>query len=103
MGNFRQGIILIHELRQLAGTEEFLDGRRHRLGIDQFLWHQTFGLRHTETLLHGALNTHQADTEYVFSHLTDTTDTPVTQVVDIVDNPVAVADIHQRGHDIKDV
>ena len=39
-----QGVVLVHELRELAGAEELLDRRRYRLGIDQFLRHQTLGL-----------------------------------------------------------
>ena len=30
-------VILVHELRQLRGTEELLDGSRHRLDIDKGL------------------------------------------------------------------
>ena len=41
MCDLRQRIILVHELRQLAGTEKFLDHGGHRFGIDDFLWHQT--------------------------------------------------------------
>src|SRR3546814_7484521 len=33
--DFRQGVGLVHELRQLARTEELLDGSRDRLGVDR--------------------------------------------------------------------
>jgi hypothetical protein len=45
VGDFRQRVGLIHKLGQLRGTKEFLDHGRYRLGIDQFLRHQSFGLR----------------------------------------------------------
>ena len=40
VGNFRQRVRLVHKLRQLAGTEKFLDRGRNRLGIDQVMRHQ---------------------------------------------------------------
>ena len=43
--DFRQRVVLVHELRQLRGAEELLDRGRHGLGVDQFLRRQAFRLR----------------------------------------------------------
>ena len=37
VGEARQRVDLVHELRQLAGAEELLDGRDHRADVDQRL------------------------------------------------------------------
>ena len=103
VGNLRQRIVLIHELRKLARTKEFLDGSGHRLGIDDFLRHQVFGVGKRQTLLDRALDTNQAQPELVFNHLTDRTDTTVAQMIDIIDRAVAVTDLDEFTKDIDDV
>ena len=94
--DFRQRVVLVHELRELARAEEFLHGRGHGLRVDHFLRHQAFGLGERQTLLDGALDAHQADTECVLGHLADAAHAAVAQVVDVVDGAVAVADVDQR-------
>ena len=103
VGNFRQGVVLIHELGQLRRPEKLLHRRGHRLGVDQFLGHQAFGLGQTQTLFHGALDTHQADAKHVLRHLADATNAAVAQVVDVIHRAIAVADTHQGLDDINDV
>ena len=39
VGQFRQRVLLVHELRQLRGAEEFAHRGRHRLGVDQVVRH----------------------------------------------------------------
>src|SRR3546814_9099009 len=46
--DFRQRVGLVHELRQLAGTEELFDGSRNRLGVDQIVRPEVFGLGRSE-------------------------------------------------------
>ena len=101
--DFRQRVVLVHELRQLARTEEFLDGRGDRLRVDHFLRHQAFGLGLRQALLDGALDAHQADAECVLRHLADAAHAAVAEVVDVVDRAVAVADVDQRLQDVEDV
>src|SRR5690606_981314 len=81
--NLGQRVGLVHKLRQLAGTEELLDCRRNRLGVDQVVRHQVLGLGLAQTLLDGTLNTHQAGTELVLGQFANTTYTTVAQVIDI--------------------
>ena len=65
--------------------------------------HQALGFGQTQTLLHGTLDAHQADAKHIFGHLTDTTDAPIAQVIDVVHHTVAVADIDQYLQGINNV
>src|SRR5690606_38441210 len=71
VGDFRQRVVLVHELRQLTRTEELLHRRRNRLGVDQILRHQAFAFSHRQTVFDCALYTHKADAKLVFRHLAD--------------------------------
>ncbi len=86
---------MIHKLGQLAGAEKLFDRCRDRLGIDHLLGHKSLGFSQCQTLLNGALYPNQTDTELVLSHLTDTADAAVAEVVDVIDNPFTVADVDQ--------
>src|SRR5882672_7841701 len=101
--DFRQRVVLVHELRQLARAEEFLHGRGHGLRVDHLLRHQAFGLGEREALLHGALDAHEADAERVLRHLAHRPHAAVAQVVDVVDDTVAVPDVDQGLEDGDDV
>ena len=103
MRHFGQRVVLIHELGQLAGTEKFLDRCGYRLGVDDVLRHQAFRLHHTQTFTHSTFNTHEPYSEDVFRHLTNTSDTTITQVIDIIDRAVTVTDINQNLHDRFDI
>ncbi len=103
VGHFRQRVVLVHELRQLRGAEELLDGSGNRLGVDQLLRGQAFGLGHRQALLDRALDADQADAEHVFGHFADRTHATVAQVVDIVDHAATVADLGQDLDHVQDV
>src|SRR5690606_21214012 len=95
VGNFGQRVVLVHELGQLAGTEEFLDRGSYRLRIDHILRHQAFGISHAQSLLHCALDAYKTDTELILGHLAHRADATVTQVIDIVHRAKTVANRHQ--------
>src|SRR4249919_759211 len=101
--DFRQRVVLVHELRQLRGAEELLDRGGHRLGVDQFLRRQAFGLGHRQAFLDRALDADQAHAEHVLGHFTDRTHAAVAQVVDVVHHATAVADLGQHADDVEDV
>ena len=101
--DFRQRIVLVHELRQLTGAKEFLHRSRDRLRVDEILRHQAFALCHREALFDRALNADKANPELVFGHLAYRPDAAVTEVVDIVHHALAVADINQRADDVDDI
>ncbi len=79
------GIGLVHELRQLRGAEEFLDGGDDRVDVHQGLRGDLVGFLHAHALAHDALHAGQADTELVLDQLADRADAAVAEVVDKAD------------------
>ena len=101
--HFRQRVVLIHELGQLRGAEELLDGRGDRLGVDQLLRGQAFGFGHRQAFLDRALDADQAHAEHVLGHFADRTHATVAQVVDVIDHAATVADLGQDLDHVQDV
>jgi len=91
MGNLRKRIGLIHELRQLAGIEEFIDHRRNRFGIDQVVRHHGLDVLKTHFFLDGSFHTHQTDAVLVFNQFAYRTHPAVSQVINIVHTAIADA------------
>src|SRR5690606_7712138 len=65
--------------------------------------HQAFAFGHRQTFLDGALNANQTDAELVLGHLADRTHAAVAEVVNVIDDAFAVADVDQHLHDSHDV
>ena len=101
--NLRQRVVLVHKLRQLAGTKELFHCCRNRLSVDHILRHQGIQIAQRQTLFHRTLNTYQANAELVFRHFAYGTDTTVTEVVDIIDFAFTVTDIDELLHHFDDV
>src|SRR5690606_11795927 len=94
--NLRQGVRLVHELRELRGAKELAYGRRRRLGVDQILRHDRVDLDRRHALLDGTLHAQEADTILVLHQFADRTHAAIAEIVDVVDLPLAVAQIDQR-------
>ena len=96
VGDLRERVGLVHELRKLAGAEELADGRHHRLGVHQVVRH---GRRHflvdRHLFLDGALHAHQADAELVFEQFAHRAHAAVAQVIDVVHRADALAQLEQ--------
>ena len=90
-------------MRKLAGAEKFFHGCGHRLGVDHFLRHQTFCLRLGQAFLDSTLYAYETDTESVFGHFANTTDTTVAEMIDVVDGAITIANVDQRPQDVEDV
>ena len=94
--DLRERIGLIHELRELARSEELADGGHHRLRIHQVMRH---GRRHFLVDRHlffdRALHAHQADAELVFEQFADRANAAVAQVIDVVDSANTPAQLQQ--------
>ena len=103
VGDLRQRVGLVHELRELAGAEELLDHRGDRLVVDQLLRHQRFDVLQAHALLDGALHADQADAVLVLDQLADRAHAAVAEVVDVVGLTVAVLQLDQVAHDLQDV
>ena len=94
-----QRVRLVHELAQLRGSEELLDRRGDRLGVDQVVRHQVVALGLRQALLDRALDAHQPGAELVLRQLADRTHATVAEVVDVVDLAAAVAQLDEHRDD----
>ena len=84
VGHAGQRVVLVHELGQLGGSEELLDGRVHGADVDQGLRGDGLGVLRGHALAHDALHTAQAGAQLVLDQLADLADTTVSEVIDIV-------------------
>ena len=103
VGDFRQRIGLVHELRQLRRAEELAHRGGRRLGVDQVLRHHGVDIDAGHPLLDRALHAQQADAVLVLHQLADRAHAPVAEMVDVVDLALAVAQVDQRLDDGQDV
>ena len=103
VGQFRQRVLLVHELRELRGAEEFAHRGSHRLGVDQVMRHHGVDIDSRHAFLDGALHAQQADAELVFHQLAHRTHAAVAEIVNVVDFAAAVTQFDQRLEDSKDV
>ena len=101
--DLRQRVVLVHKLRQLAGTKELFHCCGNRLGVDHILRHQGIQIAQRQTLFHRTFYTYQANAELVFRHFANGTDTTVAEVVDIVHFAFTVTDIDELLHHFDDV
>ena len=103
VGDLRERVGLVHELRQLRAAEELAHRRRHRLGVDQVVRHRRVDLDRAHALAHRALHAQQADAELVLHQLADRAHAPVAEMIDVVDLAAAVLDLDQHLDDGDDV
>src|SRR6266849_1982167 len=103
MADLREGIRLIHELRELAATEKLLHCRDNRANSDERTGVCPFWLLQTHTLLHDALHTQQAHAQPCLDQLADTAHAPVAQVIDIVCASVTVVQLNQAANNAHQV
>ena len=85
MGQTRQRVDLVHELAQLAGAEELLDGSHDRPDVDQGLRRDGLDVLRRHALLDDALHAGQPDANLVLDQLADRTDATVGEVVLVVE------------------
>jgi hypothetical protein len=74
-----------------------------RLGVDQVVRHQRFGLGLAQALLDGLLDAGEARAVLVLGQFADATHAAVAQVVDVVHVAVAVAQVDEDLDDVEDV
>ena len=103
VGDLRQRICLVHELRQLRGAEELAHGGSRRLGVDQILRHDRVDLDRGHPLLDRTLHAEQAHAILVFHQFADRTHPAVAEVVDVVDLALAVTQFDQCADNRDDV
>ena len=84
VGQARQGVVVVHELRELGGTKELADSSRDRTHVNQGRRRDGLSVLGGHALAHDALHAGQAHADLVLDELTHGAQTTVTKVVDIV-------------------
>ena len=84
MGQLAQRVILIHELGQLGGTEEFLNSSLYRFDVDQNLRGNFFRIMSGHSFTNHSFHPGQTDTVLVLEQFAHSPDTSVAQMIDIV-------------------
>ena len=84
VGEFRQGIRLIHELAELAGAKELLNRRHQGFGIDQLSWSKRIGFAYSHALLDDPFEAIQANTNLVLKQFANGSHPTVTKMVNII-------------------
>ena len=105
MGEGRERVGLVHELRQLRGAEELLDRRDHGPDVDERLGRDRLDVLGRHALAHDPLHTAEADAELVLDELADGAHPAVAEVVDVVGEValIAVVQLHDVRDDREDV
>ena len=101
--DFREGVGLVHELRQLRGAEEFLEHGGHGLRIDQVVGHERRHFLNAHPLLDGAFHAHEADAVLVFHQFAHEAHAAVAEMVDVVGGAVAVLQLDKHLDGVEDV
>ena len=101
----RQRVVLVHELRQLRGAEELLDGGHNRADVDEALRRDVIDVLGGHALAHDALHAAHADAELIGDELADRANAAVAEVVDVVGLLGLVASVQgeqvaKRAHDV---
>ena len=101
VGETRERVVLVHELRQLGGTEELLDRGDDGAHVDQGLRGDRFDVLRGHALANDALHAGETGAHLVLDELADRADATVTEVVDVVNietevDRLAIADAGQR-------
>ena len=98
-----QRVGLVHELRQLVRSEEAVDDRAQRLGVDQVGWREHLIVTNVHALPNGAGHPRESHSELRVQLLSNRTNAAVAQVVNVVHVGVAVHKVQQRFDDADDV
>ena len=93
VGELRQRVGLVDDLRQLAPAEEVFDRRADALGVDQAPGGDVLGVLQAHPLLDGPAELEEPLAELVGGELVDGPEAAVAQVVDVVDVPLALAEV----------
>ena len=103
VGDLRQRVGLIHELRKLRRAEELAHGGGGRLRVDQILRHDRVDIDRGHALLDGALHAQQAEAILIFHQFADRTNAAVAEMIDVVDFAATIAQPDQGLHDGENV
>ena len=103
VGDLRQGVGLVHELRELARSEEGVDHGREGLGVDQVGRAELLAVADVHLLAYGTGHAAEADAELVGELLAHGAHAAVAEVVDIVHRSLRVDELDEILDDLDDV
>src|SRR5579859_6912000 len=103
VGDLRQRVGLVHELRQLRRAEELAHRRRRRFGVDQVLRHDGVDIDRRHALFDGAFHAQEPDAILILHQFANRADAAVAEMIDIVDLALAVAQVDQGADHRNDV
>ena len=95
MRKFGQRVVLVHELGQLGGTKEFLDGCHDRTDIDECLRRDDIHILNGHALAYYTFHTGQTDAELILQEFTYSAHAAVAQMVDIVRAAYTIHEVQQ--------
>ena len=105
VGEGRERVRLVHELRELAPREEVLDDGAERLGVDEAARHEKTGIgivdRHA--LADEALGSRETDAALVLDEFAGRADAAVAEVVDVVHRLLADEYLEEKADRLDDV
>lgn len=84
MGQFRQWIGLIHELRELRAAEELAHGSDDRANVNQRVRRCSFRVLQRHTLFDHPLHAQETDAELLLDQFADGSHTAVAEVINII-------------------
>ena len=90
-----QRVVLVHELRELAGAKELADGGGNGTDVDESLYGQLLVVLRCHSFLYNFIHTRKADAELILQLLTDRADAAVAKVVDVVNVANVVCQVQQ--------
>ncbi len=85
VGQPRERVVLVHELRQLRGSEELLDRGNDRAHVDQGLRGDRLDVLRRHALANDTLHARQTRADLILDELADGADAAVAEVVDVID------------------
>ena len=103
MRKFRDGVRLIHELRQLGRSEEFLDRAGNGANVDQSLRGNLFRILRGHSLLDDPFQSRDTDTELILQKFADRAHAAVAEVVDVVHGADTEVQIENHGNGRDDI
>ena len=103
MRELGQRVVLVHELRELGGTKEFLDSSNDRTDVDECLRRDDIDILDRHAFAHNALHAREADAELILQQFTDGADAAVAEVVDIIRRAEAIHEVEQIADRSEDI
>ncbi len=94
---------LVDHLRQLTAAEEEVNRTGNRLGVDQAARRERILLHKAHAFLHGTLELEEALAELLAGQLTDSPDTAIAEMVNIVDKTFSIPQANDIGDRVDQV